>query len=102
MKKQENAYTRLMARTAQRYHAALADWNADRKNPFKDGRLLGWYEGRTLIQECQRQQKGAVELRDALQQKLLRAKSEWKKDSTNPFKDGRMLACFEVLQMVQP
>ena len=28
------------------------------------------------------------------------AMEEWKADRRNPFKDGRFLACFEVLKMI--
>ena len=34
----------MLEKLARGYNIAKAEWKADRRNPFKDGKLLGYFE----------------------------------------------------------
>ena len=96
----ENIVNSILEKIAEGYAKAKADWQADRKNLFKDGRFLGYYEAKeALLKQLAADEtlNGALE---ELARLYNRAKAEWKADKRNPFKDGKFLACFEILNMI--
>ena len=40
----ENIVNAMLEKVARGYANAKADWKADKRNPFKDGKLLGYFE----------------------------------------------------------
>lgn len=96
----ETIVNALLEKLAQGYANAKAEWQADRRNPFKDGRFLGYYEAKeALLKHLNAEET----LNNALEELVVlynRAKAEWKADKKNLFKDGKFLACFEILNMI--
>ena len=45
----ENIVNSILEKIAEGYAKAKADWQADRKNLFKDGRFLGYYEAKEAL-----------------------------------------------------
>lgn len=95
----ENMINGILEKIAAGYNAAKAEWNADRKNAFKDGKFLAYYEAKeTLLKDL----SGEEAFNNALEELARlysRAKNEWLADRRNSFKDGKFLACFEILNM---
>lgn len=90
----------ILEKIAEGYAFAKNDWLRDRKNPFKDGRFLGYYEAKeALIRHLNAEESLNNALED-LAALYNRAKAEWSADKRNPFKDGRFLACYEILNMI--
>ncbi|MEE1199454.1 MAG: hypothetical protein U0L09_02270 [Christensenellales bacterium] len=84
---------------AQRYSNAKQEWKADRRNPFKDGRFLAYYEIReTVLKRIE--EESFSELFNEIAGKFAAVKREWIADRRNLFKDGRLLAYFEVLKLI--
>lgn len=96
----ENIINGILEKLACGYEIAKAEWKADKRNAFKDGKFLGYYEAKEVILKVL-DAGDAVE--NALEEIAIlynKAKEEWKADRKNPFKDGKFLACFEVLNMI--
>lgn len=96
----ENLINSILEKLARGYDAAKAEWKADKRNAFKDGKFLGYYEAKEAILKV-------LDAGDAIDSALEeiailynRAKAEWKADRKNQFKDGKFLACFEILNMI--
>ena len=45
----ESIINGILERIAQGYASAKAEWQADRRNLFKDGRFLGYYEAKEAL-----------------------------------------------------
>ena len=97
----ESMVNGMLEKFSRGYDCAMEEWKADRRNPFKDGKFLGYYEAKEILTRCL--DAGGDAFNAALEE-LARlysgAMEEWKADRRNPFKDGRFLACFEVLKMI--
>lgn len=96
----ENVINNILEKLAYGYNIAKAEWKADRKNAFKDGRFLAYYEAKEVFiryLSCDDALNNALE---ELARLYNRAKTEWLADKRNPFKDGKFLACFEILNMI--
>ena len=90
----------ILEKIAQGYVFARKEWLRDRKNLFKDGKLLGYYEAKETILSALNAEESINSAAEALASLYTRAKSEWLADRRNPFKDGKFLACYEVLNML--
>jgi len=90
----------ILEKIAQGYAAAKADWQADRKNLFKDGRFLGYYEAKEALLKNLTAEESLNNALEELVRLYNRAKADWQANRKNPFKDGKFLACFEVLNMI--
>lgn len=98
MAENESRINGALERIARGYARAKADWKADRRNPFKDGRFLAYYEARQAVLR-RLDADGAVGAAfEEIRRRYAQAKEDWKRDRRNPFKDGRFLAYFEMLR----
>ncbi|MBQ8972957.1 MAG: hypothetical protein IJ074_07765 [Clostridia bacterium] len=97
----EGRINELLSRLAEGYRRSMEDWKSDRENAFKDGRFLGYYEGKETILRCLEGETDREGLLNALSARFQRIKREWTLDKTNRFKDGKLLAYYEILQLVQ-
>lgn len=89
-----------LEKVAQGYGCAKRDWLADRRNLFKDGRLLGYYEAKEALLKALNAEESFNTALESLASLYNRAKSDWLADRRNPFKDGKFLAFYEVLNMI--
>lgn len=89
-----------LEKLAQGYAFAKNDWLADRRNPFKDGRLLGYYEAKEALLKALSKEEFPNSALEALAELYHRAKIDWLADKRNSFKDGKFLACYEILKML--
>ncbi len=89
----------VLEKIAQGYTAAKNEWLADKRNAFKDGKFLAYYEAKEALNRALNAEDfdGALE---EIARLYNRAKVEWKADRKNLFKDGKFLACFEILNMI--
>ena len=90
----------ILEKIAQGYTCARREWLADRKNLFKDGRLLGYYEAKEAMMRTMNAEKSLNDALETIAELYSRAKNEWLADRRNAFKDGKFLACYEILNMV--
>ena len=90
----------ILEKIAQGYVSAKREWKADRRNPFKDGKFLAYYEVKEAVQKYMDNENGLNGLLEEIARRYNAAKEEWKADRRNPFKDGRFLAYFEMLRMI--
>ena len=88
-----------LERLAADYRQSIDEWKSDRRNAFKDGRMLGYYELKEACLSSLNAGGGWKELCEEVRRRFEMAKTEWRGDRANRFKDGRMLACFEILQL---
>lgn len=96
----ENTINSILERIAIGYNAARAEWKADRKNAFKDGKFLAYYEAKEALLKCLNSDDVQESVLEEIAHLYSRAKADWLADRRNPFKDGKFLACFEILNMV--
>ena len=89
-----------LERIARGYTRAKADWKADRRNLFKDGKFLAYYEAREAIVRCLDADGAVGSAFEEIRRRYAQAKEDWKRDRRNPFKDGRFLAYFEMLRAI--
>lgn len=89
-----------LEKIAQGYARAKADWKADRRNPFKDGKFLAYFEAKEAILKLLDTEIDPNVILEELTARFNAAKADWKADMKNPFKDGKFLAYFELLKMV--
>ena len=85
---------------ARGYTAAKRDWKADRRNLFKDGRFLAYYEAREAILRALNADGAIGAAFEEIRRRYAQCKEDWKRDRRNPFKDGKFLAYFEMLLMI--
>lgn len=90
----------ILERIALGYNAARAEWKADRRNAFKDGRFLAYYEAKEALLKRLDSSDAQEGMLEEIARMYSRAKADWLADRRNPFKDGKFLACFEILNMV--
>lgn len=90
----------ILEKIAEGYVRAKNEWLADKKNLFKDGRFLGYFEAKEAILRHLTAEDALNNALEELVNLYNRAKNEWKADRRNPFKDGKFLACFEILNMI--
>ena len=90
----------MLEKIAQGYVFAKKEWQADRKNLFKDGRLLGYYEAKEALLRELNEEENLNEALEVLAKLYVRAKNDWLSDKRNAFKDGKFLACYEILNMI--
>ena len=95
----ETMINNVLEKIAAGYNAARAEWKADRKNAFKDGKFLAYYEAKETVLKDLSCEDAFNDALEELARLYTRAKAEWLADRRNPFKDGRFLACFEILNM---
>ena len=96
---QERNMNGILEKLAEAYNRSLREWRRDQKNGFKDGHMLGFYEIKEAWLNMLDEGRSPAELRAETRKQFDRAKSEWIRDRKNSFKDGRLLACFEALQL---
>ena len=96
----ENIIGGVLEKIAQGYLRAKKEWLSDKKNRFKDGRLLGYYEAQEAIIRAMNGNESANDTLETLAELYSRAKTDWLSDRRNPFKDGKFLACYEILNMI--
>ena len=96
----ETIVNNMLEKLSQGYNNAMADWKADRRNPFKDGKFLGYYEAKEILIRCLDAGDAFNAALEQLASLYNNAMVDWKADRHNPFKDGKFLACFEVLKMI--
>lgn len=96
----ENTINSILEKIALGYNAARAEWKADRKNAFKDGRFLAYYEAKEALLKRLDGGNAQESALEEIAHLYSRAKADWLADRRNPFKDGKFLACFEILNMV--
>lgn len=96
----ESTINSILERIAIGYNAARAEWKADRKNAFKDGKFLAYYEAKEALLKCLSSDDVQESVLEEIAHLYSRAKADWLADRRNPFKDGKFLACFEILNMV--
>ena len=89
----------VLEKLAKGYNAAKAEWKADRKNAFKDGRFLAYYEAKEMVLKDLSSEDSFNNALEELALLYSRAKADWLADRRNSFKDGRFLACFEILNL---
>lgn len=90
----------VLERLARGYNMAKEEWKADRKNAFKDGRFLAYYEAKEMVMKYMNCEDTLCNALEELAGLYSRAKNEWLADKRNPFKDGKFLACFEIVNMI--
>lgn len=90
----------ILEKIAQGYLRAKQEWKADRRNAFKDGKFLAYYEIKEAVQKYLDNENGLNGLLEEIACRYNAAKAEWKADRRNPFKDGKFLAYFEMLRMI--
>ena len=88
----------MLEKLARGYNIAKAEWKADRRNPFKDGRFLAYYEAKEAILNCLNADGPISNAMEEISRRFNLAKADWKADRRNPFKDGKLLGYFEVLK----
>lgn len=96
----DKIFNEVLERLARGYSIAKAEWKADRKNAFKDGKFLAYYEAKELVLRYMNCEDPLCSALEELACLYSRAKREWLADKRNPFKDGKFLACFEILNMI--
>lgn len=96
----ETSVDAFLEKIAEKYSVVKAEWKADRRNTFKDGRFLGYYEAKEAILKSLGAEESSENLLEAIAVLYEKAKREWLADRRNPFKDGKFLACFEILNMI--
>lgn len=89
-----------LEKIADGYNHAKSEWKADRRNPFKDGRFLAYYEAKEAVLKALESDVTLEGVLEEIARRYNAAKEEWKADRRNPFKDGKFLACFEILHMI--
>lgn len=90
----------ILEKIAQGYVFAKKEWLADKKNLFKDGKLLGYYEAKEAILCALNAGQSFENALEAIAGLYSRAKNDWLSDKRNAFKDGKFLACYEILNMI--
>lgn len=90
----------VLEKIANGYSIAKREWKADRRNMFKDGRFLAYYEVKEAIRNMQDSENAVDVLFEEIARRFAAAKEEWKADRRNPFKDGKFLGYFEILNMI--
>ena len=90
----------VLEKIARGYSNAKSDWSADRMNPFKDGKFLGYYEAKEAIMKVLNAEGPVAAAVDEIKRRYNTVKNDWLADKMNPFKDGRFLAYFEVLNLL--
>lgn len=95
----ENMINGILEKLAVGYSRAKAEWKTDRKNAFKDGRFLAYYEAKEMVLNRLTEEEAFNGVLEEVARLYTSAKAEWLADRRNPFKDGRFLACFEILNM---
>lgn len=94
----ETMVNAMLEKVAGGYARAMADWKADKRNPFKDGRFLAYYEAKETLMKVLNADGPLSAAMDELTRRFNAAKADWQADKRNPFKDGRLLGYFEVLK----
>lgn len=94
----ETMVNAMLEKLAKGYGIAKAEWKADRKNAFKDGRFLAYYEAKEAVLKCLDAGESITAALDELRRRFNAAKNEWMADKRNAFKDGKLLGYFEVLK----
>ena len=89
----------ILEKLAVGYQKAHDEWMADKRNAFKDGRFLAYYEAKESILKFVEQELSVAGIIEELTRRFDAAKAEWKADKVNPFKDGRLLGYFELLKI---
>ena len=90
----------ILEKIARGYVNTKKEWLADKKNGFKDGKLLGYYEAKEALISALNAEKPLNDVLEILAIQYSRAKADWLSDKRNAFKDGKFLASYEVLNMV--
>lgn len=90
----------ILEKIAKGYVNAKREWKADRRNAFKDGKFLAYYEVKEAVKKYLDNENGLNALLEEIATRYNKAKEEWKADRCNAFKDGRFLAYFEMLRMI--
>lgn len=90
----------LLEKLANGYTRAKKDWQADKKNPFKDGKFLGYYEAKETILRILDSEAPLSNAAEEIARRFNQAKADWQADKKNPFKDGKFLAYFEITQLL--
>lgn len=93
----ENIVNAMLEKVARGYANAKADWKADKRNPFKDGRFLAYYEAKETLMKCLNADSPVSQAVEEIKRRFDAAKADWKADKHNSFKDGKLLGYFEVL-----
>lgn len=93
----ENIVNAMLEKVARGYANAKADWKADKRNPFKDGRFLAYYEAKETLMKCLNADGPVSQAMEEIKRRFDAAKADWKADKHNSFKDGKLLGYFEVL-----
>ena len=96
----EEKINAMLEAIAQGYANAIRDWKADKKNPFKDGRMLAYYEAKETLMKYLDAEAPLKEAFEEINRRYNTAKSEWLADKKNTFKDGKFLGYFEVLKVL--
>ena len=96
----ENMLNGILEKIARGYSNAMRDWKADRRNLFKDGKFLAYYEVKETVLKCLDTEGAINAMFEEIARRFNAAKEEWKADRRNPFKDGRFLGYFEILKMI--
>lgn len=96
----DNIINGILEKLARGYEIAKAEWKADKRNAFKDGKFLGYYEAKETFMKVLDADDAIESVLEEIAILYNKAKEEWKADRKNPFKDGKFLACFEVLNMI--
>ena len=89
-----------LEKIAQGYSRAKAEWKADKRNPFKDGKFVAYFEAKEAILKLLDADLNLNVILEEITKRFNAAKAEWKADKRNPFKDGKFLAYFELLKML--
>lgn len=91
----------VLEKIADGYNAAKAEWKADKRNAFKDGKFLAYYEAKEAFLKCLNDADDSLNAAlEEIARLYSKAKEDWKADRKNLFKDGKFLAYFEILNMV--
>lgn len=93
-------FNSMLEKVARGYNAAKNDWKADKLNPFKDGKFLGYYEAKEAILKVLDADGPVAAAFEEIARRYNAAKADWKADKANPFKDGKLLAYFEVIKLI--
>ena len=90
----------VLEKIARGYNTAKNEWSADKMNPFKDGKFLGYYEAKEAIMKVLDADGPVAAAIDEISRRYNAVKNDWLSDKMNPFKDGKFLAYFEVLSLL--
>ena len=90
----------VLEKIARGYNTAKNEWSADKMNPFKDGKFLGYYEAKEAIMKVLDADGPVAAAIDEISRRYNAVKNDWLADKMNPFKDGKFLAYFEVLSLL--